>query len=185
MKIHPKMTLEELAGYVCQKLTEVGIDAFLSGGGVVSIYVENPYLSLDLDFVTMASAKEIERAMGALGFKRKVSRHYFHPDHPASVEFPGSASTIGEEYIRAFAERETPYGKLKLLTPTDSVKDRLCAFFHWKDRQSFDQAVLIARKYPVKWDELERFARGEGSDAFKKYPEFLEAARRGSGRSDP
>ena len=27
------------------------------------------------------------------------------------------------------------------LTPTDAVKDRLAAFFHWSDRQSLEQAL--------------------------------------------
>ena len=31
---------------------------------------------------------------------------------------------------------------LKLLSPTDCVKDRLAAYYHWNDRQSLEQAIL-------------------------------------------
>ncbi|MDI6740798.1 MAG: hypothetical protein QME74_10605 [Candidatus Edwardsbacteria bacterium] len=45
-----------------------------------------------------------------------------------------------------------PTGRLHLLSPTDCVKDRLAAYFHWNDRQSLEQAGLVAdnRKIDIK-----------------------------------
>lgn len=71
MKITSKSTLEEIGAYVCQALKDQGIDAFLSGGAVVSIYTNNKYESFDLDFVSFADRKKIKEVMLKLGFTKK------------------------------------------------------------------------------------------------------------------
>ncbi|MCM2277740.1 MAG: hypothetical protein NDJ89_06660 [Oligoflexia bacterium] len=40
-QISGKMSLAELGAVVCEALRNAGIDAFLSGGAVVSVYTEN------------------------------------------------------------------------------------------------------------------------------------------------
>lgn len=45
-----------------------------------------------------------------------------------------------------------------MLSPTDCVKDRLCGFFHWNDRQSLDQAIMVAQRKKVDMGEIERWA---------------------------
>ena len=54
-----------------------------------------------------------------------------------------------------------------LLSPTDCVKDRLAAFYHWKDQQSLEQAVLVARTNEIDLGEVERWSRKE-----KALPQF-------------
>ena len=44
------------------------------------------------------------------------------------------------------AEVEVEGRTLRLLSPTDSVKDRLAGYIHWKSRANFDQALLICRR---------------------------------------
>ena len=63
--------IKELASIISSKLNEKGIDAILVGGACVSIYTKNKYLSIDLDFVSSASIKEISPALSELGFERK------------------------------------------------------------------------------------------------------------------
>jgi hypothetical protein len=46
-----RMSLAELAAYVCSHLRKHGIRVVLSGGACVSIYTQNRYQSYDLDFV--------------------------------------------------------------------------------------------------------------------------------------
>jgi hypothetical protein len=61
-------------------------------------------------------------------------------------------------------------GVLRLLSPTDCVKDRLAAWFHWEDRQALGQAVLVAEAQPVDRADLRRWAKAEGkSQAFEVY----------------
>ena len=43
--------------------------------------------------------------------------------------------------------------------------DRLDAFWHWNDRQSWDQAVMVVRHKTVDYSELATFAGEEGADA--------------------
>ena len=52
---------------------------------------------------------------------------------------------IGDQRIEKVTQRKTAAGKLRLLSPTDRVKDRLAAFFHWNDRQSLEQRCWLRK----------------------------------------
>ena len=58
----------------------------------------------------------------------------------------------------------TAYGPLRIITPTHTVMDRLTAYVHWKDGQSWDQAAMVAERQDIDWSALERWAREEGVD---------------------
>jgi len=174
-KITTKTTIAELGALVCEALKKTGIDVFLSGGAVVSIYTQNRYESFDLDFVSLADRSKIKKVMETLGFNQDRSRLFIHPDTKFFVEFPGSAVTIGESLITEFNQLKFSTGTLKLLTPTDCVKDRLAAFYHWNDRQGLDQAVWVCLAQPVKLEEVKKWSRNEGK--IKEYAEFEEALK--------
>lgn len=61
-------------------------------------------------------------------------------------------------------------GTLRLLSPTDCIKDRLAAFYHWNDRQCLQQAVWVAQEREVDWDEIKRWSVQEGEEM--KYDVF-------------
>jgi hypothetical protein len=176
-----RTSIAELGAIVCEALRGEGIDAFLSGGAVVSIYTQNRYESFDLDFVSLADRTKIKRVMLALGFEVDRGRMFAHPKSQFTVEFPGSAIRVGEALITQFNELETRAGVLKLLTPTDCVKDRLAAFYHWSDRQALDQAVWVAQAQTVKIEEIKRWSKAEGKagdfDRFKEALTALEKAK--------
>jgi predicted nucleotidyltransferase len=94
MKITKKTSIEELGALVCQSLKDAGIEAFLSGGAVVTIYSNNKYESYDLDFVSFGDRNKIKSVMESLGFSREKSRHFVHPETPYFVEFPGTSMMI-------------------------------------------------------------------------------------------
>lgn len=170
--ISEKTTIEEVGAIVCQALKNADIDAFLSGGAVVSIYTKNKYESYDLDFVTFGDRKKIKRVMEGLGFTQEKSRHFIHPKSKYYVEFPGSATVIGNEPISEFNERRVKKNILKLLTPTDCIKDRLAAYIHWNDKQGLEQAVMVAQAQEFKPASIKKFCEQEGSKAI--YQEFIE-----------
>ena len=170
-KISKLTTITELGAIVCEALKKTGIDVFLSGGAVVSIYTNNKYESYDLDFISLADRSKIKKVMESLGFLADKSRLYRHPETIFLVEFPGSAMQIGEESITTFAEVKTNSGVLKLLTPTDCVKDRLAAYFHWKDPQSLDQAVWVTDAHPINIESVKKWAKNEGMTS--KLNDFL------------
>ena len=162
-KITKKSTLEEIGTLVCQHLNQSGIECFLSGGAVVSIYTENRYESYDLDFITYGDRKKIKILMEQLGFIQEKSRHFIHPHSKYFVEFPGNSMQIADEPIREFSERTIRGNTLKLLTPTDCIKDRLAAFIHWKDPQGLEQALMVASAQPFKAESIRNFCTNENS----------------------
>lgn len=173
MKITRDTSIAELGAYICQTLKDQGMDAFLSGGSVVSIYTANKFESFDLDFVTLADRKQIKVVMEGLGYNQSRSRLFEHPETQYLVEFPGSSMTIGDERIDKFSELKVGKYTLKLLTPTDCIKDRLAAYIHWKDRQSLAQAALVAHDQKHDLKSIETFCKNEGAP--KAYQDFLAA----------
>src|SRR5262245_58880491 len=115
-QIDEKLSREETAAVVCEALNRVGISVVLSGGAVVCIYSKNEYESLDLDFVQTGLARRVDDVMTGLGFE-KDGRHWIHPRSQFWVEFPPGPVAVGENVLTEFAERRTPVGSLRLLTP--------------------------------------------------------------------
>ena len=164
------MNIKEFAIYVAGELKKSGIDVILTGGAVVSIYSNNKYVSNDLDFLSSSDHQKITDAMLALGFKSE-GKDFHHPHSIFYVEFPGRTLVIGDSPMQPEGEIKEGAFRLKLLSPTQCVMDRLAAFFHWKDRQSLDQAVLVAKSHPVKFKDLEKWSASEGM--LDKYKTFL------------
>ena len=157
------LTIGELAAYVSEHLRGKGIEVVLVGGACVCIYAENAYSSFDLDFIAtgMAGRQSIRQALAEIGFVEE-QRYFRHPETDYFIEFPSGPLAIGDEPPGEIASRTYPTGVLRLLSPTDSVKDRLAAYFHWRDRQSLEQAVLVARNHSVDLAEVRRWSVKEG-----------------------
>lgn len=168
------MTLLEIACLVSGALRDAGIEAFLSGGSVVSIYTQNKYLSYDLDFIAYADFKKIEIVMKELGFDREKSRHFTHPRSKFLVEFPGLAASVGDAPIEEFDEVKSKVGSVRLLTPTYCVMDRLAAYYHWNDHQGLNQAVAVAESHPIDLDKIRRWSKRERHlDGFERFLKHL------------
>jgi hypothetical protein len=55
--------------------------------------------------------------------------------------------------------------------------DRLAAYWHWSDRQAWDQAVMVVRNHDIDGDALAIYAEHEGAD-----PRDIQRLRRQAGR---
>ncbi len=87
-------------------------------------------------------------ALAKIGFEPTKSRYFKHPEcAQLFLEFPRGPVEIGEEHPVIPAEIEVEGRKLRLLSPTDSVKDHLAGYIHWKSSANFDQALLIFRSF--------------------------------------
>ena len=89
---------------------------------------------------------------------------------------PRGPVEIGEEFPVVPMEIEVEGRILRLLSPTDSVKDRLAGLIHWQSRANFDQAVLICRRQAgrVDLDAVRRWCIAEGDEsAFRELQERL------------
>jgi hypothetical protein len=174
-----KLSLSALAATVCDHCRTLGIEVVLSGGACVSIYARNRYLSYDLDFVLMETVakKRLRAAMEMLGFA-VAGRHFKHPATPYLVEFLLPPLSVGAEPVREIRELRRRNAVLRLLSPTDCVKDRLAAFYHWNDRQSLDQAVLVCRFADVDLAEVRRWSGAEGMmKPFARFSQALKTTR--------
>ena len=162
MKRIKNMSQPELAAYVQSQLSSDGIQVVLSGGASVSFYSSNKYVSKDLDLINVNFEKrqKIKASMGKIGFSEK-GRHFIHPDTQYIVEFPDGPLSVGEEPVKEISEIKTATGILRVISPTDCVKDRLCAYYYWNDQQGLAQAVLVATDNKVNLKEVGRWSKAE------------------------
>lgn len=72
---------------------------------------------------------------------------------------------MGDSPVLELGQVPTEQGVLVLLTPTDCVKDRLSAYYHWHDRQALEQAVDIeaVRQWLEQEGMHEKFAHFRGA----------------------
>jgi hypothetical protein len=171
-----KIGIKELACLISGKLRKNGIDVILVGGACASIYTKNKYLSFDLDFVTHATLKEVASVLADVGFRRESSRHFTRPDCPFFIEFVAAPAAIGNEPLKGEQKLKTRLGTIVLLTPTDSVKDRLAAYYHWNDPQALEQALMVAEAQNINMREVKRWSDKEGHA--EKYRVFQKRLRK-------
>ena len=162
MKSIAKMSMEELAAYVCDKLNENGIETVLSGGCCVQIYSQGKYTSDDIDLIDRFNGGHtlIKKVMFDMGF-REHNRYFVHEDTKWFIEFPRGPLGVGDAPVNDIATREEETGILKLLTPTDCIKDRLAAYYHWDDPQSLEQAVWVAEQNEFDIASIEAWSQKE------------------------
>lgn len=166
-------TEEELWKYVATHLKKRNIDTVLVGGAVVSIYTEGAFESGDLDLIlTNFFVKNVPEVMSEIGFKKK-GRHYVHPEcKHLYIEFPKGPLAIGDDAQIVPDEMTVEGIEIKILSPTDCVKDRLASYIHFKDRVGLEQALLVAKKHPVNFGSIEKWCQKENSQNI--FDEFLE-----------
>lgn len=167
------INLKDLASLIYETLKRNKIEAILVGGSCVSIYSENRYQSYDLDFVSYEDLRKIESALKPLGFYR-VGRCFEHPDCPFLLDFVNPPVSVGSEAIHQFETMQLGIGELKLLRPTDCIKDRLASFYYWNDSQALEQALLVAERHPIQLSEIENWSIREGFEIkFIKFKDRL------------
>ena len=168
---------EKLWKFVGKHLAENGFDAILVGGAVVSIYTDGAYESGDLDFIIRDLSKErLPEVMSEIGFVKK-GKNYIHPDcNHLFIKFPTGPLGIGEDYNIKEAEVEYEGSVIKILSPTDCIKDRLASYIHWSAEECFDQAILVAKSQKFNSSAVKRWCEGEGaSEVFKEFQKKLKS----------
>ena len=159
-----------MAGFISSELRRRGIDVVLSGGSCVSIYSGDKYVSYDLDFVNMSftKRKQIISTMESLGFHEE-NRYFKHPEAKLLIEFPSGPLGVGGEPVKQIDEIDTGVGVLRIISPTDCVKDRLTWYYHENDTECLEQAVLVAKACVIDLDEIRRWSGIESkSSEFKR-----------------
>lgn len=163
--INAETSLQEIAVLVSEALADAKITAVLGGGGAVTQYSNNEYMSKDLDFITVARNKVIAPVVAKLGFQPK-GKDFVHADSEYFIEFPPGPLSFGDRYIDSSETTilDTKYGKLRIITPTQCVMDRLSWFIHHNDKQARQQAILVAVHQEIDWDDVRSWTEAEGAD---------------------
>lgn len=162
---------EELWKHVGKHLADNGFDAVLVGGAVVSIYTDGAYESGDLDFIIQNLSKEkLPKVMRKIGFIKK-GKDYIHPEcGHLFIEFPSGPLGIGDDYDIKAAEQEVEGTKIKILSPTDCIKDRLASYIYWGSIECFEQAVMVGKVHKFNKSAVKRWCEGENPlEVFKEY----------------
>jgi hypothetical protein len=183
--ISKKTTLIELAAIVSDALENAGMIATLSGGAAVSIYTDNRYKSVDLDFVTTALVNDLKTVLEPLGFQHTGRPRLSVFDHPKTkwyLEFPPAPLSFGGTYVDPSncTRINTKLGSLRIITPTHSVMDRLIVAAAWNEPQSLEQALLVAESQAGKidWAALDEWVIREGISGDKEIIEFYKRVGR-------
>lgn len=176
MKMSERSSLGAVAAAVSGAPRIHGIRAVLTGGACAALYSEGAYHSRDLDFIVGegATRREMDSAMESIGFARKGDR-YIHPRTRFYVDVPRGPLAIGGEYRIRPVTRFTRYGRMLMLSATDSCRDPLAAFYHWGDRQSLTVAAWIAARNRVHLATLRRWSVDEG--ATERFEQFIAETR--------
>jgi len=177
-----RSSLSHVAACVASALARSKIRAVLTGGACATLYSKGKYETSDLDFILQSAVtpKQLDAVMEAIGFRR-TGNHFEHPRAAFFVEFPAGPLGIGADIdIRPVIFR---VGRIdvRVLSATDSCRDRLAAFYHWNDRQSLITAVQIASHRTINLKSIRAWSERE--DASEKFSEFLEMLRQGPGKS--
>jgi hypothetical protein len=170
------ISIKDLGIYISDYLRKNGIETVLSGGACVTIYTNNKYLSYDLDFVlpVYVSRKKIRGVLEKIEFYEE-GRYFKHKDTQYFIDFLSPPLSIGEEPVKVISSIRKGRMVLKLLSPTDCVKDRLAAYYHWNDKPSLDQAILVSKDNKVDLNEVERWSINEEMTIkFKIFKSMLE-----------
>jgi arylsulfatase A-like enzyme len=175
-----RSSLADVVSAAAAALAAAKIDVVLTGGACASLHSRGRYASRDLDFVVIGSgsAEELDAAMGSVGFRRRAN-YYVHPRTRFFVEFLPAPLAIGADTAIRPATRILAGRRVRLLSPTDSCRDRLAAFYHWSDRQSLAVAIEIALANRVQIDAIKRWSAREGhARGFAEFVEAVAARRR-------
>jgi hypothetical protein len=178
-------TLEEVCFAVAGALEKAELRAVLTGGSAAAIYAPKSYTSYDADFVLegVVRAGELERALLSIGFRPTAAGGMFaHALTSYTVDFPKGPLAVGAEYVRESAALKRGGITLRILTPTDCVRDRLAHFYFWDDYTALAAAVGVTRSEhgnAVDIDDLRKWTRRESAASGSSYaPKFAEFNRR-------
>lgn len=148
-----------------------GIATVLVGGAAAAVHSAGAYRSGDIDLLIDSyprpSSDKLDSVMASIGFTRR-GRHHVHPEcHHLFVEFIFNALHIGKDYRIEPTTLNVNAQHIRVLSPTDSIKDRLTSYHYFGARECLDQAILIAKVNVIDWASVESWAKKENAEMAK------------------
>ena len=166
--------LRQIAARLRAHLVAHGLDPVLTGRACASIYAGGNIKPRTLEFVLAEySVGELEDAMRELGFRADGGSAYASKRCPVDVVFMPPPLSVGDDVVQSTSLVRSAGGEVRLLTPTDCVRERLSMYYQWGDREAFQDAVDVARNHPITFDIVKSWSDHEWYA--DRYAEFLSA----------
>ncbi len=181
--ISRQSSLADICFAVSQALEVHGISAVLTGGSAAAVHARGAYTSYDVDFILERDEPltEIVNALGSIRFIRNgKSRMFVHPDTSYTIDFPRGPLAVGGDYVHETATLTNGDMTLRILSPTDCVRDRLAHFYRWGDYTALNAAVAVAaaNRENINFDLLRSWStREEGLEEFAEFERRLAKAK--------
>jgi hypothetical protein len=175
--INDRSSLIDVAFAVCTQLAKRGLDAVLVGGSAATFYAPEAYQSFDADFVAQfapnpENTATLVKVMAELGYELDGNMFVHRHGNVFTVEFPKGPLQVGGDLVKNYKTVKRDDQTLHVVSATDCVRDRLCAFYFWNDRSSLDTAINVAHAAPdqVDLELIEKWSAREGEPG--KFAEF-------------
>ena len=171
--------MKEVAAAVHGLLVEGGHEPILSGQACAAIYGGQAIKSRTLEFaITGFAPAKVGALMASLGFVLKEARTFSNMSCPYEVVLLAAPLRVGDDATDGSRMIKTSSGPLRMLTPTDCVRQRLSMFYRWGDRQALTEAVQVAKRQAVEMELVARWSEWEwATDRFQEFLRALEASR--------
>jgi hypothetical protein len=180
MKNLAGLSFEKIAYVVCTAFEQANVTAVLVGGGAATFYAARAYQTRDLDFVLPLELFGMPKAsiLHQLGFiASNAAGTYEHPDTTFTLEILQGPLGIGDEAVRVWDTLWSGDLVLHVISPTNSVKDRLASAIHFKDLSAARQAAEIAKLHPVDMEAVKTWCEREGGmTTFALFASLYQAA---------
>jgi len=170
-------TYEEVAYEVCSAFARKSVVAVLVGGGAATFYAPKAYQTRDLDFVLHLQLFGMPKAtiLSDLGFTSSdAAGTYEHSEIPYTLEILRGPLAIGEEILSSWDTHTKGELILHVISPTDSVKDRLGHGIHFADLNAVRQAAEVAKLHPIDLGAVRAWCEKEGGlTSYHRFETFL------------
>ena len=174
-------SLEDFWKHVASHLEENGIGVTLVGGAVATIYSKGGYESGDLDMVfdsMFQDRSKFQKVLEEIGITKIDQRNFKHPDCLYSLEAKSPPIDIGhmasQGDIPEINKIKVNTNIIKILSPTDCIKDRLYKADEWDDDEAFDAALLVAKEAGFNKKKLKSFFElNNKMEIFEKFMDNL------------
>lgn len=165
-----KLSFRESVSHIFSALKEHDVDAVLIGEGAAALYstaveVENLALVIPVFHVEF-----MENLLKKLSFRMGEVRHFTSSKSSFDIQFYSPPILLGDSRAGRCETITTRKAEITLLSPTDSVRDRLAQWYRWGNRRALEQALAVSRSQAVDFDLLASWSAKEGAD--KQFSEF-------------
>ena len=143
------------AALLAQSATIPPDDFVVVGGSAIEVYTVGEYTSGDIDIVS-SQHERLRSILESWGFRRG-GRVWTHEELGLVVDL------VPHPYTGSFERTTivtTPHGPIRLAAIEDLIVKRLASAKHWKEKDDFEHAKLLAVAFRdrIDWDYVEDFA---------------------------